>query len=237
MRAVIFTNKDLDLSGLELKEVYLIFAKGVKGSITVSEMSETIELAQSKLPLIKKAENIVEKLEKIYDVMGMSVVFKDYEEEIESVMDAYKPDLLIAGRSMPLTQNILSYDSAILFYREKIAFDRILYVHIESGNVDAAKKWIAKGREVIVVGIVEPMLPPETHAKRMKECQERINKEISQITGNSIIKKSILIGNLVEEVRRLVEELNPSLLILSKKAGIEKIREILEKVEKNVIFV
>lgn len=237
MRAVIFTNKELDLSGLDLKEVYLIFGKGVKGSITVSEMSETIELAQSKLPLIKKAENIVEKLEKSYDVLGMSVVFKDYEEEIESVMEAYKPDLLIAGRYMPLTQNILRHDSAILFYREKIAFDRLLCVHLEGGNVDAVNKWVVKGKEVIVAGIVEPMLPPETHAKRMKECQERVNEEISRINASSIIKKSVLVGNLVEEVRRLVNELNPSLLILSKKAGIEKIREILEKVDKNVIVV
>lgn len=237
MRAVVFTNKDLDLTGLELKEVYLIFAKGVKGSITVSEMSETIELAQSKLPLIKKAEKIVEGLEKSYEVLGMSVIFKDYEEEIESVMDAYKPDILIAGRYMPLTQNILNHKSAILFYRERIAFDRLLYVHLEGGDVDAFKKWVPKAKEVIVVGIVEPMLPPETHAKRMKESQERVNGEISRITGDSILRKSILVGNLVEEVRRLVNELNPSLLILSKRAGIERIKEILEKVEKNVIVV
>lgn len=237
MRAVVFTNKELDIEGLGVREVYLIFAKGVKGSITVSERSETVGLAQSKMPLIRKAEEIIEKLEKSYDVLGMSVIFKDYEEEIESVLEAYKPDVLIAGRYMPLNQKILGHESAILFHREKVVFDKLLYVHSAGGNVDRARKWIEKGKEIAIAGVLEPMLPPETHAKRMKESQEKLQKEIDQISDKLTSKKSIVVGNYSEEVRRLVSEFNPSILVLSKNAGIEKIEDILEKLDKNILVV
>ncbi|MCS7144139.1 MAG: hypothetical protein NZ879_03865 [Archaeoglobaceae archaeon] len=237
MRAVIFTNKELDLGGFGLKEVYLIFAKGVKGSITVSEMSETVELAQSKMPLIKKAEEIIEKLEKSYEVLGMSVIFKDYEEEIESVLEAYKPDVLIAGRYMPLNQKILDQEAAILFHREKVDFEKLLYIHSVGGNIEKARKWIRMGKEIMIYGLIEPMLPPETHARKMKESQEKIQREIDQISEDLSVKKSILVGNFAEEVERLVSELNPSILLLNKKVGIDKIEDLLEKIDRSVLVI
>lgn len=237
MRAVIFTNKELDLEGLELKEVYLIFAKGVRGSITVSELSETVELAQSKIPLIRRAEEIVDKLEKNYEVLGVSIIFKDYEEEIERALEAYKPDLVIAGRDMPLNSKIIEQSPAILFYREKISFEKLLYIHCTGGNIEKAKEWISKGKDLTMVGIVEPLLPPETHAKKMKESQEKIKREIEQISENLNVKKFFLVGDIVEETRRLAVESNPSILIVSKCAGVEKIEEILEKVDKNILVV
>lgn len=237
MRAVIFTNKELDLGGFGLKEVYLIFAKGVKGSITVSEMSETVELAQSKMPLIKKAEEIIEKLEKSYEVLGMSVIFKDYEEEIESVLEAYKPDVLIAGRYMPLNQKILDQEAAILFHRGKVDFEKLLYVHSVGGNIEKARKWIRMGKEIMIYGLIEPMLPPETHAKKMKEAQEKLQKEIDQIADKLNVKKSIIVGNFAEEIKRLVNELDPTIILLNKNAGVDKIEDILEKVDKSVLVV
>ncbi|MEM2727126.1 MAG: hypothetical protein QXV61_02585 [Archaeoglobaceae archaeon] len=237
MRAVVFTNKELDIEGLGVREVYLIFAKGVRGGITVSERSETVGLAQSKMPLIRKAEDIIKKLEKKYDVLGMSVIFKDYEEEIESVLEAYKPEILIAGRYMPLNQKIFGHESAILFYREKVIFEKVLYVHSPNGNLDRARKWIEKGNDIMVAGIVEPMLPPETHAKRMKESQEKLQREIDQISDKLAVKKSLTVGNYPEEVKKLFDEFNPSILVLNKNAGIEKIEGILEKIDKNVLVV
>jgi len=237
MRAVVFTNKELELEGLGIREVYLIFAKGVKGSFTVSEIGESVGLAQSKMPLLRKAEKIVEKLEKNYEVLGMSVVFKDYEEEIKSVLEAYRPDILVAGRYMPITPEILEHESAILFHKGKVGFENILYVHCPGGNVERAKKWIELGKAVTIVGILEPMLPPETYAKKMKECQEIIQKETDPLSKNLTAQKYIVVGSIVEEVKKLTHKLDPGVLILSKNIGVEKIKKILEKSEKSVLLV
>jgi hypothetical protein len=237
MRAVVFTDRELDLEGLGIGEVYLIFAKGVKGGITVSEISESVGLAQSKMPLLRRAEEIIEKLEKKYDVLGMSVVFKDYEDEIESVLEAYKPDILVAGRYMPITRKMLEHECAMLFHRERFGLERVLYVHCPGGNLERARNWIKIGKEITVLGIVEPMLPPETYAKKMKECQEMIQKEIEHISKDLAVKKIVTVGGVVEEVKKFAAKLDPSVLILSRNIGVEKVREILEKTEKSVLVV
>ncbi|MDK2795056.1 MAG: hypothetical protein PWQ22_925 [Archaeoglobaceae archaeon] len=237
MRGVIFTNKELDLEGLDIKEVYVIFAKGAKSSITVSEKGEMLNLALSKMPIIKRAEELIEKLEKNYDVVGMSVVFEDYEKEIDRVLEAQKPDLVIAGRYMPITDRLLESKSAILFYRGKILFDRLLYVHTDGAKTESIKEWLKKGKEILIVGIVKPMLPPETYAKRMREAEERIRKEVEELSKELNANKVVLIGSISEEVKRIAKEFDADIIILSKSVGKGVIEAVLENTEVSVLVV
>lgn len=237
MKAVVFTNKSLDLEGLEIDEIYVIFAKGAKGSITVSERGEMVSLAQSKLPIIKRAEEVVEELEKKHNVVGMSVIFSEYEREIDRVLEAHKPEIVIAGRSMPLTEKLMNSESAVLFYRGKVVFDRLLYVHSEGANAEKAVNWLKKGREILLLGIVEPMLPPETYAKRMKEAQEKISREIEQLSKELNASKLLVVGNITEEVKRISDEFDADMIIISKALGKNKIEEILEKTEASILVI
>lgn len=230
MRCVLFTNKEVDLEGLEIEEIYIIFAKGAKGSITISERGEMLNLALSKMPILKRAEELIEKLEKKYNVVGMSVVFEEYEKELDRVLEAQKPHIVVAGRYMPITDKLLQSESAILFSRGKLLFDRLLYVHTEGAKAKNLKEWLKKGKEILIVGVVEPMLPPETHAKKMREKQEKIKKEIEEISESLNAEKAVLVGNLVEEVKRIIREFDADMLILSKAIG-KEIERIWESTE------
>lgn len=237
MRAILFTNKEVDLEGFEIDELYVIFAKGAKGSITVSEKGEMFSLAQSKMPIIKRAEEVIEKLEKKHNVVGMSVIFGEYEKEIDRVFEAQKPEIVIAGRYMPLTEKLMNSDSMILFYRGKVVFDRILYVHSEGAKAEKAINWLKKGKELLLLGIVEPMLPPETHARRMKEAQEKIRKDLEELSKGLNANKLVLVGNIADEVKRISNEFDADLIILGKNVGKNKLEEVLEKTEVPLLLV
>ncbi|MEM4155803.1 MAG: universal stress protein, partial [Archaeoglobaceae archaeon] len=188
------------------------------------------------LPIIKRAEEIIEKLEKKHNVIGMSVVFGEYEKEIDRVLEAQKPDLVIAGRYMPLTEKLFASNTAILFYRGKIVLDRLLYVHSEGAKAEKAMGWLKKGKEVLLLGIVEPMLPPESHAKRMKEAQEKIKKELEEISTDLNANRVVLVGNIGEEVKRISSEFDADLIILGKSIGKDKVEEIIEKTEVTLLL-
>lgn len=237
MKGVIFTNKELDLDGLGIKEVYVIFAKGAKSSISVSEKGEMLNLVLSKMPIIKRAEELIERLEKNYDVVGMSVVFEDYEKEIDRVLDAQKPDIVVAGRYMPITEKLLQSKSAILFYRGKVLFDRLLYVHTDGARTENIKDWLKKGKEILIVGILEPMLPPETHAKRMREAEERMKKEVEEISKELNANKVVLIGRISENIKRIAKEFDADIVILSKSVGKGVIEAVLENTEVSILVV
>ncbi len=237
MKCVVFTNKELDLEGLDVKDIYVIFAKGAKESITLSDRGEMLNLALSKIPIIKRAEELIEKLEKKYNVVGMSVVFEDYEIEIDRVIDAQKPDIVVAGRYMPITDKLLQSKTKILFYRGKVLFDRILYVHSEGANAEVAKQWLKKGREILIVCIVEPMMPPEAHAKRVKESQERMKKEVEELYKDFNASKVVLVGSIGKEVKRIAREFDADIVILSRGVGKEAIETVLENTEVGVLVV
>lgn len=125
MRAVVVTKKELELRGLDLEEIYLIFARSEKASIGFFEMNETLYLAQENIPAIKDAEEFIKKLNKIYKFLGVSVIFGEIEEEIERVVRKYELDMVIIARRVNL-ESVLNLKIPLLFYKKDAPIEKVL---------------------------------------------------------------------------------------------------------------
>lgn len=125
MRAVVVTDKELELKGLGLEEIYLIFARSEKAGIAFFEMNETLYLAQENMPAIKDAEKFINKLNKIYKFLGVSVIFGEIEEEIKRAIRKYKLDMVIIARRVNL-ESVLNLKIPLLFYKRDAPIEKVL---------------------------------------------------------------------------------------------------------------
>jgi nucleotide-binding universal stress UspA family protein len=219
-------DREINFGELGVKEVYVIFAENGRTVVTLSEKGEALKLAENKLAAIKKAEELVNVLERYYSVSGLSVTFSSIEEEIIHAVEIFNPDIIVAYKGE--IGVLISIGIPVALPQDGIEFENVLYVHAEGADIS----WLRRCRRIILAGIVEPVLPPEASSRIMEERRRKLEKEIEKIADQLAeperVNKIVVRGSAGDVVRKMIELNGVNLLILSRGLGREKIEEILK---------
>ena len=228
-------SKEINFGELGVEEVYVIFAENGRTVVAISEKGETTKLAENKLAAIKKAEELVSRLERRYNVSGLSVTFGSIEEEIKHAVSVFHPEIIVAYRSD--VDTLISTDIPVALPRDEIKFENILYIHAEGANIN----WLRRGRRVALAGIVEPILPPEASSRIMEEKRKRLEEEIKKIAEElnepEIVEKIVVRGSVGDVTRKLSEMKAVDLIMISRGLGREKIDDVLKSTDRSVMVI
>ncbi|MEM2070678.1 MAG: hypothetical protein QXE86_04670 [Archaeoglobaceae archaeon] len=201
MRAAVVTDKELELRGLNLEEIYLIFAKSEKAGIVFFEINETLYLAQENIPAIKDAERFINKFNKIYKFLGVSVIFGEIEGEIERVTRKYGLDMVIIARRVNL-ENVLNLKIPLLFYKKDAPIEKVLL-----------------------------MVDKRECEKILKEIKY---KKLLSTNGDATEGEKINVSSL-EDLEGILDSMEIDLLVISRIMEREQIKELLRKIESNLL--
>ncbi len=201
MRAAVVTDKELEMRSLNLEEIYLIFAKSEKAGIAFFEINETLYLAQENIPAIKDAEKLINKFNKIYKFLGVSVIFGEIEEEIERVTRKYELDIVILARRVNL-ENVLNLKIPLLFYKKDTPIEKVLLM-VDKGECEKILKAIKY-------------------------------KKLLSTNGDANDSEKIKVSSL-EDLEGILDNMNIDLLVISRKTEKEQIKELIRKIENNLL--
>ncbi|WP_048064181.1 hypothetical protein [Archaeoglobus fulgidus] len=233
MRAVVVLRDEIEPS-FDAEEIHLLVLENGTGGRAISEKGEMRAMARDKIRAIRRAEKLFERFEEFYNVSGLSIAFDRFEDELIHAVESLGAEVVYFFTSMPLPERLLSENVTLVFPRGGLSFNKALYVHSSSTPNTA---WLERAKELFILAIVQPTMPPEASSRKFREEFERMERETEELSSHLKAERAVIRGNIVEDTLRYSEKHGADTIFLNRGLGKENIEKIVERAKASVVVV